>query len=138
MTKSQRNEFDLLVEDIINNHNFKELDNETHHGISRYGHSYRVAEGVYKITKKLHLNYQEATRAALLHDFYFNYQLEENGDVKNLVEHPKMALLNASKYYFNKSSKDLTLEERKIVKLYFDVCMKLYKKGIEKGFNAKL
>lgn len=34
--------------------------------------------------------------------------------------------------------KDLTLEERKIVKLYFDVCMKLYKKGIEKGFNAKL
>lgn len=99
MTKSQRNEFDLIVEDIINNHNFKELDNETHHGISRYGHSYRVAEGVYKITKKLHFNYQEATRAALLHDFYFNYQLEENGDVKNLVEHPKMALLNASKYY---------------------------------------
>lgn len=99
MTKSQNQEFDLLVKDIINNQNFRELDNELHHGISRFGHSYRVAEGVYKVTKKFHMNYKEATRAALLHDFYFNYQLEENGDVKNLVEHPNMALLNASKYY---------------------------------------
>ncbi len=99
MTKSQNQEFDLLIKDIINNPNFRELDNEMHHGISRYGHSYRVAEGVYKLTKKLHFNYKEATRAALLHDFYFNYQLEENGEAKNLVEHPNMALLNASKYY---------------------------------------
>ncbi len=97
--KSQNQEFDTLIKDIINNPNFRELDNEMHHGISRFGHSYRVAEGVYKITKKLHFRYKEATRAALLHDFYFNYQLEENGDVKNLVEHPNMALLNASKYY---------------------------------------
>ena len=99
LTKLQKNEFDLLVEDIINNQDFRELDNELHHGISRFGHSYRVAQGVYKVTKKLHFNYKEATRAAMLHDFYFNYQLEENGEVKNLVEHPKMALLNASKYY---------------------------------------
>lgn len=99
MTKSQNQEFDLLIKDIINNPNFRELDNEMHHGISRYRHSYRVAEGVYKLTKKLHFNYKEATRAALLHDFYFNYQLEENGEAKNLVEHPNMALLNASKYY---------------------------------------
>lgn len=99
MTKSQNQEFDLLIKDIINNPNFRELDNEMHHGISRYRHSYRVAEGVYKLTKKLHFNYKEATRAALLHDFYFNYQLEENGEAKNLVEHPHMALLNASKYY---------------------------------------
>lgn len=99
LTKSSKEEFDLLVKDIINNQSFKELDNEMHHGISRFGHSYRVAEGVYKLTKKLRFNYKEATRAALLHDFYFNYQLEENGDVKNLVEHPSMALLNASRYY---------------------------------------
>lgn len=99
MKKSQKNEFELLVKDIVENPNFQELDNELHHGISRYGHSYRVAEGVYKITKKLHFHYKEATRAALLHDFYFNYQLEENGEVKNLVEHQSVALLNASKYY---------------------------------------
>ncbi len=99
MIKTQNQEFDTLIRDIVNNPNFRELDNEMHHGISRFGHSYRVAEGVYKLTKKLHFNYKEATRAALLHDFYFNYQLEENGEVKNLVEHPSMALLNASKYY---------------------------------------
>ncbi len=99
LTKSQKNEFDCIVKDIIENPNFKELDKETHHGISRLGHSYRVATGVYKITKKLHFHYKEATRAALLHDFYFNYQLEENGEVKNLIEHQNMALLNASKYY---------------------------------------
>lgn len=99
LKKTNKNEFNLLVKDIINNQNFRELDNEMHHGISRYGHSYRVAQGVYKITKKLHFNYKEATRAALLHDFYFNYQLEENGEVKKLIEHPNMALLNANQYY---------------------------------------
>lgn len=99
MTKKQKEEFDILIKDIIENPNFKELDLEMHHGISRAQHSYRVAEGVYKMTKKLHMNYEEATRAALLHDFYFNYQLEDNGEVKNLVEHPSMAVLNASKYY---------------------------------------
>ncbi len=97
MTK--QNEFDSIVEDIVKNNNFRELDNELHHGITRYGHSLRVAKGVYNVTKKLHFHYKEATRAALLHDFYFNYQLEENNDFKKLVEHPKVAYLNASKYY---------------------------------------
>ncbi len=99
MTKKEKQEYNDLVKDIMNNPNFKELDNETHHGISRLGHSERVAKGVYTMTKRLHFRYIEATRAALLHDFYFNYQLEENGDVKNLVEHPSVSLLNASKYY---------------------------------------
>ena len=93
------NEFDLIVKDIVNNANFRELDSELHHGITRYGHSLRVAKGVYKVTKKLHMNYKEATRAALLHDFFFSYQLEENGPIKNLGEHPKVAYLNATKYY---------------------------------------
>lgn len=99
LTKKERQEFNTLVSDIVNNPSFRELDNEVHHGISRFGHSYRVAQSVFVMTKKLHFRYEEATRAALLHDFYFNYQLEENGDVKNLVEHPSVALLNANKYY---------------------------------------
>ena len=99
IAKLQKNEFTNLVKDILENPNFQELNQEVHHGISRFEHSYRVAQGVYIITKKLHFRYKEATRAALLHDFYFNYQLEENGEVKNLVEHAKVALLNVSKYY---------------------------------------
>ncbi len=97
--KGKKSEFDLLIEDIINNDNFKELDKELHHGITRYGHSMHVAKGVYDLTKKLHFNYKEATRAALLHDFYFNYQLEDNNEIKKLAIHPELAYLNASKYY---------------------------------------
>ncbi len=99
MKTLEKKEFEYLIKDIENNNNFKELDNEFHHGISRYGHSYRVAKGVYKITKKLRMNYEEATRAALMHDFYFDYQLEDNTPMKNLVAHQNMAVLNASKYY---------------------------------------
>ena len=99
MKALQKQEFENLIKDIENNDNFKELDKEHHHGISRYGHSYRVAKGVYTVTKKLKWNYQEATRAALMHDFYFDYQLEENTPAKNLVAHQNAAVLNASKYY---------------------------------------
>lgn len=99
MTKSQKHEFDTIVKDIVNNNNFRALDNELHHGISRYGHSYRVAKGVYKLTKKLRLNYIDATRAALMHDFYFDYQLEGISVYKALVDHQRIAILNASKYY---------------------------------------
>ena len=99
MKTLEKKEFEYLIKDIENNNNFKELDNEFHHGISRYGHSYRVAKGVYKITIKLRMNYEEATRAALMHDFYFDYQLEDNTPMKNLVAHQNMAVLNASKYY---------------------------------------
>jgi uncharacterized protein len=95
----KQEEFDLIIKDIVNNNNFRELDNELHHGISRFGHSYRVSKGVYKMTKFLHLNYEEATRASLLHDFYFNYQLEDDNVVKKLGKHPEYAVLNAEKYY---------------------------------------
>lgn len=99
MTRTSDSEFQSIIEDIDLNPNFRELDNELHHGISRYAHSYRVAKGVYKCTKKLKLNYEEATRAALLHDFYFNYQLEDKNKKECFVEHPEIACLNAMKYF---------------------------------------
>ena len=49
VSSTKKEEFEILIKDIENNNNFKELDNEFHHGISRYGHSYRVAKGVYTI-----------------------------------------------------------------------------------------
>ena len=100
MTKSQKEEFELIIQDIENNSSFRELDNELHHGISRYGHSYRVAKGVYILTKGLGFStYVDATRAALMHDFYFNYQLEDKNTGKKFIEHPSLAVLNAGKYY---------------------------------------
>jgi len=34
--------------------------------------------------------------------------------------------------------KELTIEEKEILRKYTGICIKIYKKGIEKGFNAKL
>lgn len=99
LNKPSVNEFENIVNDILINNKFKELDNELHHGISRYGHSLRVAKGTYKITKKLNLNYKSATRAALLHDFYLNNELETKNCFTALFDHPTKALETASKYY---------------------------------------
>jgi len=100
LIKPSKDEFESIIKDINDNINFRELDNELHHGISRYGHSYRVARGVYYLTKTLGFSrYVDATRAALMHDFYFNYQLEDKKTSKKFIEHPSLAVLNAGKYY---------------------------------------
>jgi len=99
MKKANKKEFEIIINDILVNDKFKELDNELHHGISRAGHSIRVAKGTYLMTKKLHLNYEAATRAALMHDFYTNDDLTTKNSVKALSDHPSKALENASKYY---------------------------------------
>ncbi len=95
--EKDKKEFESVIKDIINKNEFRELDSEYHHGISRYGHCYRVSYVVFRVCKKLNWHYVDATRAALLHDYYFDYQLEENGALKNLNIHPNVALLNASK-----------------------------------------
>ncbi len=128
MTKSQREEFDFIINDIVNDNNFKELDRELHHGISRYNHSYRVARGVYLLTKSLGFStYVEATRAALMHDFYFDFQLENKNKRKQFIEHPTLAVLNANKYFsLNEMQKNM------IESHMFPTCRKLpkYKESI--------
>ncbi|MBQ4031617.1 MAG: HD domain-containing protein [Bacilli bacterium] len=92
--------FESYTKDITNNDHFKKLKNELHHGISRYEHSMRVARWTYKICNLFKFdNTEEVTRAALLHDFYINDDLETNGGPKALVEHPRVALQNSKKYF---------------------------------------
>lgn len=123
MIKPNKDEFESIIKDIDSNNSFRELDNELHHGISRYGHSYRVARGVYYVTKTLGFSsYVDATRAALMHDFYFNYQLEDKNDSKKFVDHPSLAVLNASKYY------DLTDVQKNMIESHmFPTCKVLPK-----------
>lgn len=99
MFQEKNSEFQMIVEDILNNHEFQELDQELHHGISRYGHSMRVAKYVYKVSKKMNWDYEKVTRAALLHDFFLDNQLEEYGIAKTWCKHPEIALENAKKYF---------------------------------------
>lgn len=99
MSKKNKDEFLSIINDIINNDKFKELDNELHHGITRYGHSCRVAKASYKLSKTFHMDYQKITRAALLHDFYLDSDFNEEKPKERLSLHPSKALVNAKKYF---------------------------------------
>lgn len=100
MLDNPKIEFEVICEDILNNDKFKKLNKELHHGITRYDHSLRVAKTTYNIAKFLHLkNYKDTTRAALLHDFYVNDDLEGSNSKERLSLHPNLALDNAKKFY---------------------------------------
>jgi uncharacterized protein len=98
MNKYKNTEFIEIIEPILNNVEFNELKNITHHGITRFEHCIRVAYYTYITTKCLHLNYREATEAALLHDFFTLEVVEENS-IRRLRKHPDFAVSNALKYY---------------------------------------
>ena len=78
---------------------FNKLKEIEHHGINRYDHSIRVSYYTYLVSKKLHFDYEEATVAALLHDF-FTDEVNKDMSIFKLRRHPKHALMNASKYFY--------------------------------------
>ncbi len=92
--------FYKTVRYILKNRHFKRIANFYHHGTTRLEHSLRVSYIAFKITKRFKLNYKMAAISGLLHDFY-----ESNGDqsllgvLKNQLNHPKIAALNAKKYF---------------------------------------
>ena len=85
-----------LEKEIMSNKKYMLLNEESHHGLTRLEHSLRVSRNVYKVSKKLGLDYVSATRAALLHDFFFNEEFESNHGLIQGVVHPDIALANAS------------------------------------------
>lgn len=115
----ENEEFYLIIDDIIQNEHFLEIMNVRHHGITRYNHSLRVSYYTFLITKKLKLNYIEATRAALLHDF-FTDETDDMGGFKALTSHPKIALKNAKKYFdISKLQEDIILKHMFPITLEF-------------------
>lgn len=117
MTKKQKEEFNSLVEDITNNKQFNKLEDELHHGITRYEHSMRVARWTYKVCKLFKMNNKdEVTRAALLHDFYVNEDLVSSNGATKLGEHPTKALENSLKYF------DLNEIQQDIIKTHMFPC----------------
>ena len=111
MTKYNDNEFYNIINEYANHPKVQELKNCTHHGIDRFDHSKRVAYYTYKITKKLHLNYYSATKAAMLHDFFID-ELKDKRMVRSLRLHPNVAVENSKKYF------DLTPMEEDIIKTH--------------------
>ncbi len=99
MSLKNNDEFFKINQDILNNEKFRKLDCELHHGITRFGHSQRVAKCTFRICKKLHLDYEKATRAALLHDFYLDEDFTIEKQRQILSAHPNVALINAKHYF---------------------------------------
>lgn len=104
-------EFSNIVRPIIENKEFQQMKNITHHGITRYDHSLRVAYFTYKVTKALKLDYKEATEAALLHDFFLD-DVENENKIAKLRRHPGCAVAKSLKYY------DLTEKQVDIIKTH--------------------
>ena len=91
-------EFLEIIQPILELEEFNKIKNRKHHGITRFDHSMNVAYITYIVCKNINLNYKEATFAALLHDF-FNDEVENKNGFKRLINHPKIALKNAEKYF---------------------------------------
>lgn len=107
-----------LVDDILENDEFKLMGNVIHHEGNRLDHSIRVSYYSYKFAKIFRLDCEKVARAGLLHDFF----LEENTGATRkekmalMINHPEYALIN-SKKYFNLSS----LEEDIILSHMFPI-----------------
>ena len=107
----QDEEFQNLINPILINQEFLKTKDKVHHGITRFDHLMRVSYYSYLVTKKLHLNYKETARAALLHDFFLD-ETEKDSRIKKLQNHPEYALRNAKKYY------ELTDREEDIIRAH--------------------
>lgn len=119
MSINKELEFNTIINDILKNEKFIELKYEIHHGISRLEHSLNVAKMTYNACKHLNLkNYEEITRAALLHDFFKSSEVTEN----SFLNHPTKALENA------KANFELTKKQENIIISHmFPVCKVLPK-----------
>ena len=107
MSISDLEEYNNIIKKYKKHPKVLELNNYIHHGITRLEHSERVALYTYKITKRLKLNYKSATKAALLHDFFFD-EVSDKSSIERLTNHPMIALNNANKYFeLNKLEEDI-------------------------------
>ena len=99
--------FDEIAKKIINNKKYIKMKNESHHGVSRYDHSLRVAGMTYKISKLLKQDYVSATRAALLHDFFINEDFHFENSFDKTKNHAGVALKNSeTHFHLNNLEKD--------------------------------
>ncbi|MBQ6282063.1 MAG: phosphohydrolase [Bacilli bacterium] len=106
------NEFETIINDIINNKTVLEMKKyRQHFSTDCFNHCYDVAYNCYKAAKKLKLDYVSITRAAMLHDLFL-YDWRIKGDRKGLhaFTHGKCACDNASKLF------DLNEKEMDMIK----------------------
>ena len=85
---------------------------EQHFKINRLQHIRSVAYLSFLVSKKLGLNYTEATRAAMMHDlFYYDWREDNKSHKLHGYRHPYFSLKNAFYYHG-----ELTKRETDIIK----------------------
>lgn len=115
MNKYNRDqEYLFIINSIMENEDFKKIENIKHHNTTRLKHSMKVSYYSYKIAKCLKLDYQDVARGGLLHDFYTE-QISECNKFKDKIKlfstkHPKDAVQNSLKY-FNLTEKEINIIE---------------------------
>lgn len=107
-------EYLFIIDNIIENEEFKKIENIKHHNTTRLEHSIKVSYYSYLIAKTLKLDYKEVARGGLLHDFYTD-KISECNKIKDKIklfstQHPKDAVNNAITY-FNLSEKEINIIE---------------------------
>ena len=113
--------FNVIINDILNNKEFTKIKEIKHHGQNRFDHSLKVAYYSYKIARFLKLDYESVARGGLLHDFF--YEKNENKSIstrmKTLIEHPNYALDKAtSKFDLNDKEKNIIVSHMFPVSLH--------------------
>lgn len=104
----------LIINNILENNEFKQIETIKHHNTTRMDHSLKVSYYSYKVAKTLNLDYIETARAGLLHDFYIN-EIRKCTNIKDKVllfssKHPKEAVIN-SKRNFELTDKEIDIIE---------------------------
>ena len=117
MIKYHRDQqYTKIVNPILENKEFNQIETIEHHGTTRMDHSLRVSYYSYKLAKTLHLDYEEVARAGLLHDFFLDrttdYKKTKDKVKLFTIGHPKVALENAKKYF------ELTEKEENIIQTH--------------------
>ncbi len=103
MINNINREYDLIVKDILENENFKIMDEIEHHNTTRLDHMMKVSYYSYLVARFLRLNYRVVARAGLLHDFYLTKTNDYDKKIDKIKlythNHPKEAVENAKKYF---------------------------------------
>ena len=105
-------EFYIILSSVLKNDAYKLMKYESCHGTNKYDHMIRVAYKSFVYAKKKGLAYISITRGALLHDFAFNQQMDNDGLTKRkkLSKHPEYALNTSLNYfYLNDIEKDIII-----------------------------
>lgn len=112
--KTQVEEFNKIVEDLIQNDTVKQMHNfRQHYDTSCFEHCRNVAFYSYLLCKKYQLDYQSAARAGMLHDLFLYDWRKKQPDRKSFhgFRHPRIALTNSMKLFsLNQKEQDIILK----------------------------